>query len=45
VCLFVSEDTHLVVDRAGSFAAGGGFEVVDRPVRIVDTRSGVGTAG
>ncbi len=42
VCLFSLADTDLVVDLAGGFEPGSGFEPVDQPLRLVDTRIGLG---
>jgi hypothetical protein len=39
VCVFVSADTHLVVDATGQLAAGA-IELTDRPRRVLDTRVG-----
>jgi hypothetical protein len=39
VCVFVSTDTHLVVDATGQLATGA-IELPDRPRRVLDTRVG-----
>jgi hypothetical protein len=45
VCLFSLADTDLVVDLAGGFEPGSGFQPVDEPLRLVDTRIGLGAPG
>ncbi len=42
ICLFSLADTDLVVDFAGAFEKGSGFDPVDNPLRLVDTRIGLG---
>jgi len=42
VCLAASAPTHLIVDLAGSFAVPGKTMTAVTPVRILDTRSGIG---
>jgi hypothetical protein len=44
VCVYTLASTELVVDLSGTFAVDGAFTPVDRPRRIVDTRSGTGVA-
>jgi hypothetical protein len=44
VCLFSLATTDLVVDLAGGFQAGSGYDPVDNPLRLVDTRDGLGAA-
>jgi hypothetical protein len=44
VCLFSFATTDLVVDLAGGFQAGSGYDPVDNPVRLIDTRHGLGVA-
>lgn len=42
VCLFASADVHVIADLAGYFPAGSDYQPTGTPVRILDTRSGVG---
>ncbi len=43
VCIYAQRTTHLVVDLAGTFAAGGGAGVQPvAPVRLLDTRKPIG---
>lgn len=42
VCLYSHAETDLVVDLAGTFPDASGFVPVERPVRLVDTREGLG---
>ncbi len=44
VCVFTRSETDVIVDQTGSFALDAGFVPVDRPVRIADTREGIGVA-
>lgn len=45
VCLLTSSPTHLVVDLAGTFTPTSPYASVDNPVRVLDTRVGIGTPG
>ncbi len=45
VCLFSLAATDLVADLGGGFVPGSGFEPVDNPFRLVDTRTGLGAPG
>jgi hypothetical protein len=42
VCLFASASTHLIADVNGRFGAGFTFQPLT-PIRLVDTRTGLGT--
>ncbi len=44
VCLFTQWGGHLLADVAGYHPAGASYEAID-PVRVLDTRLGVGAAG
>ncbi len=40
VCVVSSQETHVVLDVSGYFAAGAGFVALGVPARLVDTRGG-----
>jgi hypothetical protein len=45
ICVSTSADADVVVDLFGHLTDGSGFEALDAPARLVDTRIGVGVPG
>ena len=43
VCVYSQSSTDVIADVAGYFPAGSGYQPVNNPVRILDSRDGVGT--
>ncbi|HUF97714.1 MAG TPA: hypothetical protein VMM60_06250 [Ilumatobacter sp.] len=43
ICVYSTAAVHVLVDLAGTFADDSGFTTLDRPTRLLDTRSGHGT--